>query len=208
MAESPQTEAPEVDLHELTDALAGRLREASRQATEWKENLGRQLAAAVSQAKAEQKQPAASDPAETEKPQETALRDPRPERTPPADETPSPDRDLPVKADETPPAAEQDAPEQNDAPGITSAEPLKPVVPQYPPACIRRGLEGLVVVEAQVGVGGKVTAARVVQPSGHRRLDRAAVRAVTEARFRPATRGGEPIASRVRVPVRFRLRRR
>jgi protein TonB len=64
-----------------------------------------------------------------------------------------------------------------------------------------------VVVEADVSAAGKVTAATVVASSGHARLDRAALVAVREAAFAPATRGGEPVADTVRVPIHFRLRR-
>jgi TonB family protein len=87
------------------------------------------------------------------------------------------------------------------------ARPRAAIQPEYPPASIRRGQTGTVIVEADVSAAGEVTDAEVVASSGHARLDRAALAAVREAAFAPATRGGEPVADTVRVPIHFRLRR-
>lgn len=89
---------------------------------------------------------------------------------------------------------------------VRVAEPKAPVAPRYPPASARRGHEGLVVVEAQVGADGTVSRARVAESSSHERLDRAALEAVLAAEFTPATQGGAPVPCTVRVPVRFALR--
>jgi protein TonB len=63
-----------------------------------------------------------------------------------------------------------------------------------------------VVIETRVDPDGGVSAARVIRSSGHRALDASARRAVLRSRFRPARRAGRPVASAVRVPVRFSLR--
>nr|WP_302664649.1 energy transducer TonB [Lysobacter enzymogenes] len=75
--------------------------------------------------------------------------------------------------------------------------------PQYPPASLRRGEGGTVRVQVRVNEQGEVDDAEVVQGSGVRALDRAAVSAVRAWRFRPATRGGRPAADTVIVPITF-----
>jgi periplasmic protein TonB len=78
--------------------------------------------------------------------------------------------------------------------------------PDYPREARRRGHEGLVMLSVNVGVDGKAHAVEVQETSGFDLLDRAALRAVREWRFDPATRGGTPIEMTVEVPVRFELR--
>jgi protein TonB len=147
-----------------------------------------------------------------------------PERTPSApgpSAAPQPEPNEP-QADRSPPAAKDGAAgeaadadgaspgaEQSPAPGVAqAAQPLAEIVPRYPRASIRRGEEGLVVVEARVLAGGRTAEARVVESSGHDRLDQAALEAVRRARFRPARRDGQAVASWVTVPIRFALRMR
>jgi protein TonB len=90
--------------------------------------------------------------------------------------------------------------------GVQSAEPEETIAPEYPPSSVRRGHEGLVIIEARVRAEGTVASAHVVQSSSHPRLDRAARKAVLNARFRPATQAGRPVACTVSVPIRFSLR--
>jgi protein TonB len=94
----------------------------------------------------------------------------------------------------------------SDAAATRPAEPAVEIRPRYPRSSVRRGLEGLAVVAARVGADGVVRSVRLLRSSGHARLDRAALSAVGAARFRPALRDGEAIASVVHVPIRFRLR--
>lgn len=75
--------------------------------------------------------------------------------------------------------------------------------PQYPAASLRRGEGGTVRVQVRVGEQGEVADAEVVEGSGSRALDRAALSAVRSWRFRPATRGGRPVADTVIVPITF-----
>lgn len=77
---------------------------------------------------------------------------------------------------------------------------------KYPSSSRRRGEAGTVVVEAEVNSLGKVTRAVVAESSGYEALDREALRAMREAHFSPATRDGEPVEGKVRLPVVFRLR--
>jgi periplasmic protein TonB len=79
------------------------------------------------------------------------------------------------------------------------------VQPVYPEDALRAGLEGLVVLEAIVDERGRVGHdIKVVRRLGHG-CDEAAVAAVRQWRFRPATRNGKPIKVRRIFPILFRL---
>ncbi len=76
--------------------------------------------------------------------------------------------------------------------------------PRYPPAALREGRSGLVVLEVLVDTDGRPLEVTVARSSGHRDLDRAAQRQVQEAwRFRPALHGGVPVRAVGLVPVEF-----
>jgi protein TonB len=77
--------------------------------------------------------------------------------------------------------------------------------PNYPESSRRRGQEGTVMLELRVDANGRVTEARVVESSGFNALDAAAVETLREWRFRPAQRGGMPVAGSLTTAVHFRL---
>lgn len=77
--------------------------------------------------------------------------------------------------------------------------------PRYPRAARLRGMEGVVVLSVDVDAGGRPTGVQVKNSSGFTLLDEAALEAVRDWRFVPASRGGRPIAAPVEVPVRFSL---
>jgi protein TonB len=77
--------------------------------------------------------------------------------------------------------------------------------PQYPRLAQRRGLEGLVTLEAQIDSTGRVTDLRIFTSSGHKILDKAALKSVRNWRFSPGTVGGRVQSMWVKVPVRFKL---
>ena len=60
-------------------------------------------------------------------------------------------------------------------------------------------------VETDIDEKGAVVACRVAVASGFPTLDKAAVNAVQQARFFPAMKNGRPVASRILVPIKFRL---
>lgn len=76
--------------------------------------------------------------------------------------------------------------------------------PRYPSAALRRGDAGDVVVRVDVDAAGKPGGVTLVQRSGSRDLDRAAMEAVRQWRFHPAQRNGQPIAGSVDIPFEFK----
>ena len=76
--------------------------------------------------------------------------------------------------------------------------------PKYPASMLRAGVGGTVVVLAEVDAQGNPVNVSVVERSGERDLDRAALSAVKQWRFEPAMRNGKAIATSVKVPVDFK----
>lgn len=89
-------------------------------------------------------------------------------------------------------------------------DPRHPLTqPAYPAASIRFGEEGTVTVEVRVGTDGRVREARLLQSSGHPRLDAAALEEARRVwRLRPARADGVPVEDWYAVRVSFRLDRR
>ena len=79
------------------------------------------------------------------------------------------------------------------------------VLPKYPASALRSGQTGTVLVAATIDANGKPVEVRVDDRSGNRAFDRAALAAVKQWRFEPATRNGKPVEGMVRVPVQFAL---
>ena len=79
------------------------------------------------------------------------------------------------------------------------------VQPEYPASAYREREEGTVLLDLLIGTDGQVATVDVVNRSGNRELDRAAVDAVRQWTFKPAVRGGERVEGRVEVPITFRL---
>ena len=77
--------------------------------------------------------------------------------------------------------------------------------PSYPEPARLAHEEGVVVLLVEVGHSGNPTGVRLRQSSGYAALDQAAIRAVRDWKFRPATAAGMVVASSVSIPVRFEL---
>ena len=82
--------------------------------------------------------------------------------------------------------------------------PLREIKPKYPEAARRANKEDAVMVEFIVGVDGRATDIKVVEPKGFG-FDEAAIEAVKKARFVPAKRGKEAVPQRVKILIRFKL---
>ena len=92
------------------------------------------------------------------------------------------------------------------APAINrDPEPIARIQPDYPPQAFRNHEEGTVLVRVNVDANGMATNSQVVNRSGSRELDGAAMDAVRKWQFKPALKDGKAIASTVDVPVEFKL---
>ena len=91
--------------------------------------------------------------------------------------------------------------------GARTPAQLKTRVPiLYPEALRQDGVEGRVVLQAQVETSGRLTGVRINKSSGHQELDRAALIAVRQWVFRPARQGEKATSQQVLIPVEFRVR--
>ncbi|MCL2589564.1 MAG: energy transducer TonB [Betaproteobacteria bacterium] len=77
--------------------------------------------------------------------------------------------------------------------------------PEYPPQSRRLREQGLVKLRVHVTEQGRAGEVMLYKSSGYERLDKAALNAVWQWRFRPAQRAGTPVAGWVVVPFRFEL---
>ena len=75
------------------------------------------------------------------------------------------------------------------------AVPLKLNAPKYPRRAQERGIEGKVLVEYDVDVGGKVINPKVIW-SEHEVFDSSALKSVSSWVFKPALKNGKPILSK------------
>jgi len=77
--------------------------------------------------------------------------------------------------------------------------------PKYPAGALRQRLEGTTLVRVEVLADGSSGEVVLHQSSGFRPLDEAALDAVEQWRFKPATVFGEPVKQWVNIPVTFRI---
>ena len=121
---------------------------------------------------------------------------------------------------EAPPAALPDPIDETAAPAADPSTPATATVtmapgdqplplagqtppPQYPPAALRSGVSGTVMVRVAVDASGMPTEVTLEKKSGSRDLDRAALEAVKKWRFQPAQRDGQPVAASLVIPIDF-----
>jgi periplasmic protein TonB len=79
--------------------------------------------------------------------------------------------------------------------------------PLYPSVALRAGWEGTTVLRVEVFANGTPGVVKVVESSGHKILDKAAIEAIRTAKFQPARYGNSATNSWVEVPISFRLSR-
>lgn len=94
------------------------------------------------------------------------------------------------------------APMTPPSPGASYLHNPKPV---YPALARRLGEEGTVVLQVRVSANGLVDSVSIRRTSGYPELDRAALSAVRQWTFTPASRAGRPVAGWVLVPILFSL---
>lgn len=139
------------------------------------------------------------EPAEERPLMETPPKADEPPKETEREERPRPPAEAAVASAESAPAPRQ---ARVDAPPRTR----QAIKPKYPPGAQERGEQGDVTLEFVVTAEGTVGEVRVVQSSGFRELDDAAVGAVKKARFVPAKRGRRAVESTARLKLTYRLR--
>ena len=87
----------------------------------------------------------------------------------------------------------------------TKAISVGTITPEYPIISRRLGEEGLVTVFVKIGANGKTLETQIIKSSGVERLDLSAIKALLEATFSPAKRGGIPIESSSKFTFNFKL---
>jgi len=111
--------------------------------------------------------------------------------------------EIPVDEPQPAPIAEA-LPQPAPAPTLTL---VQRVVPKYPPRSAARREEGATRVHLRVDESGRVVDAEVINSSGHKRLDGAAIAAVRKWRFAQLPAGSAPDGAWVATEVRFVLYR-
>jgi protein TonB len=81
---------------------------------------------------------------------------------------------------------------------------VRKVAPQYPELARSARVQGIVILEAQVGTRGRVKTVSVLR--GHPLLDESAVEAVKQWRYRPLLLNGVPTEFILTVTITFGLR--
>lgn len=84
-------------------------------------------------------------------------------------------------------------------------EYLRNPAPIYPGIAKRRGWEGLVLLRVYVNQAGDPVEVHIKSTSGYHILDQAALKAVREWKFKPASLGNQTFGAWLDVPVRFIL---
>lgn len=87
--------------------------------------------------------------------------------------------------------------------GVTPLVLEQKIMPRYPQAAKAIGLEGAVMLQAQISESGQVEHLKVLR--GHPLLANAAVDAVRRWRYRPASLNGKPVRMETNLTVTFKL---
>lgn len=90
-------------------------------------------------------------------------------------------------------------------PEIKEAVPVERIVPVYPFRARKKGFEGVVTLDVTVSDIGTPDSCQIINSSGHKELDDAAVKTVLASLFHPGTVDGEDIQSILRILIKFQL---
>ena len=101
------------------------------------------------------------------------------------------------------PAAPKAAPVVRIGGNVRAPKLIYEVRPEYPPLAVAGRIQGMVVVEAQVGVDGRVRSVRVLR--GNPVLDDAALEAVRQRRYQPLLLNGVPTEFILTMTMVFNL---
>ncbi len=131
-------------------------------------------------------------------------KEPEPIRIDEPDEIDIPEVDaLDLRLPEAPPPREPEGP-INVAGDVTEPEKLSAPQPQYTEIARKARIQGIVVLQATIDKNGDVTDTKVLKPLPMG-LAEAAVSAVEQWKFKPATLNGKPVAVYYSLTVTFQL---
>ena len=85
------------------------------------------------------------------------------------------------------------------------AAPVSQIQPKYPRSAQKRGQEGTVLLSIKVRANGTAGEVMIIESSGYKVLDAAAVKAAEQARYTPATNRGRAVDSELIQPITFQL---
>lgn len=88
---------------------------------------------------------------------------------------------------------------------IVAPKRKRSIVPPYPEALRAQNLEATVVVEITLDSSGKIIRSRIVKPAQHPEFNAAALAALKQEEWSPATRDGDPFEYTLSFAYRFRL---
>lgn len=77
--------------------------------------------------------------------------------------------------------------------------------PTYPDALACNGVGGTVDLRVRIETNGSIGDVAIERSSGNAQLDQAAIAGVRQWEFRAATRGGQPYAQTIAVPMTFHV---
>ncbi len=78
-------------------------------------------------------------------------------------------------------------------------------LPLYPISARKRGIEGRVLLHVDIDPMGLPALIKLAKSSGSEALDKAAMEAVRQWKFKPARRGHHAVAASVTIPIHFKL---
>lgn len=88
---------------------------------------------------------------------------------------------------------------------VRPPQPVRQVRPDYPRIAQQANIEGVVIFDAVLGVDGRVRQLTITK--GHPLLQKAARKAVMQWVYQPTYLNGRPVAVRMNITIKFRLRR-
>ncbi len=119
---------------------------------------------------------------------------------------------APVQTSTNPPVESQKPPAAAPITGLGPKKPryhkpelLNEIRPRYPLAARQQEQEGVVKLQAWIKSSGRVDRVEILISSGHPLLDRAALKAVKKARFKPAEMNSRAVEGSVIISIRFQL---
>ncbi len=168
----------------------------------------------VAPAKAEATKPPVSKPAP---PQPKPVTKTKPQQTAVAKPTLEPIKPEPLEQESQPSeVAEKAQPEEATTAQVATVDSkptllkkvnfsAKPTPVKYPRLARKRGMEGRAMIEVWIGEDGQQVKREVVQSTGHKLLDEAALKAIEQWQFAKRSVDGIAIAHRVHIPINFQL---